>query len=98
MPADLCGTRWVSIIGSGRIILRKEPDEQGRRMPFSPSENSEVESTPCQKQVTSGNRLDYLEVVCVILTLTQLDYKSNFEENVENTMIQKIITAEKEKY
>jgi hypothetical protein len=34
----------------------------------------------------------------VILTLTQLDYKSNFEENVENTMIQKIITAEKEKY
>jgi len=25
----------------------------------------------------------------VILTLTQLDYKSNFEENVENTMIQK---------
>lgn len=33
-----------------------------------------------------------------ILTLVQLDYKSNFEENVENTMIQKIITAEKEKY
>ncbi|GAU80061.1 hypothetical protein F3D3_4727 [Fusibacter sp. 3D3] len=25
----------------------------------------------------------------MILTLTQLDYKSNFEENVENTMIQK---------
>jgi len=33
-----------------------------------------------------------------MLTLVQLDYKSNFEENVENTMIQKIITAEKEKY
>jgi hypothetical protein len=25
----------------------------------------------------------------VILTLVQLDYKSNFQENVENTMIQK---------
>lgn len=33
-----------------------------------------------------------------MLTLVQLDYKSNFEENIENTMIQKIITAEKEKY
>jgi hypothetical protein len=33
-----------------------------------------------------------------MLTLVALDYKSNFEKNVENTMIQKIITAEKEKY
>lgn len=29
------------------------------------------------------------EVLCVMLTLVQLSYKSNFEENVENTMIQK---------
>ena len=36
------------------------------------------------------------EAVCLILTLTQLDYKSSFEKNVKNTTIQKI-TAEKEK-